>query len=268
VLTEVADVEAGAPRCARATRRPSRASAARRPAARALLSWARLQGPESTCWTLVERAAAGDGGAREEFGRRYLPVVRAYLHARWSGRLAADELEDAVQEVFVAFLRDDGVFAKLRPGRDDPFRPLLYGVVRNVARRVEHERARKRDQPASASFPAEDAAADEPSLARAFDRAWAEAVVREAADLQESVARAQGGSALRRFELLRLLFHEDLSVAQVAARWDVAADALHKEAARAKREFKEALRSVVTFHLPAGRERVERECRELLALLG
>ena len=46
----------------------------------------------------------GEIGARQEFGRRYLPVVRAYLHARWSGRLTADELEDAVQDVFVEFL--------------------------------------------------------------------------------------------------------------------------------------------------------------------
>ena len=94
----------------RATRPAAVARAARRPAlharAQSLLFWGRLQRPESTCWTLVEHAAAGDRAAREEFGRRYLPVVRAYLHARWAGRLAAEELEDAVQDVFVAFLRE------------------------------------------------------------------------------------------------------------------------------------------------------------------
>jgi len=34
---------------------------------------------------------------REAFVERYLPVVRAYLSARWKGRLSRSELEDAVQ---------------------------------------------------------------------------------------------------------------------------------------------------------------------------
>jgi len=33
--------------------------------------------PESTCWTEVRGAAAGDAGEREAFARRYSPVVRA-----------------------------------------------------------------------------------------------------------------------------------------------------------------------------------------------
>jgi len=225
-----------------------------------------LDGPESTCWTLVEHAAAGDEAAREEFGRRYLPVVRAYLHARWSGRLAADELEDATQDVFLAFLREEGVLENLRPGRQEAFRPLLYAVVRNMALRIEHARARKLDAPRSESFQGEGTPSSEDSLSRVFDRAWAESILREAADLQESLARDSGGGALRRLELLRLLFDQELSLPEVAARWGVDADSLHKEAARAKREFKEALRSVVAFHHPLAPEVVERECRELLTL--
>jgi RNA polymerase sigma factor (sigma-70 family) len=226
-----------------------------------------LHGPESTCWTLVEHAAAGDGAAREEFGRRYLPVVRAYLHARFTGRLAADELEDAVQDVFVAFLREKGVLENLRPGRDQSFRPLLYGVVRNTALRIEHARVRKLDAPGSESFDAAANPSSEDSLSRVFDRAWAESIMREAADLQRNLARDRGADALRRFELLRLLFEEEVSIAKVAERWGVDADALQRDAVRAKREFKEALRSVVAFHHPESPERVERECRELLGLL-
>lgn len=226
-----------------------------------------MRGPESTCWTLVEHAAAGDGAAREEFGRRYLPVVRAYLVARWSGRLAPDELEDATQDVFVEFLSEKGVLASLAPGRDRAFRPLLYGVVRNMALRVEHTRARKMDAPGSESFHADDNASSEESLSRVFDRAWAESIMREAIDKQEQSAREEGAEALRRFELLRLVFDEGLTIAEVAGRWKVDADRLHKDAARAKSEFKEALRSVVAFHHPGAPELVERECRELLTLL-
>ena len=34
---------------------------------------------ESTCWSLIHGAAAGDADDRAGFARRYAPVVRAYL---------------------------------------------------------------------------------------------------------------------------------------------------------------------------------------------
>lgn len=226
-----------------------------------------MDAPDSTCWTLVEHAAAGDREAREEFGRRYLPVVRAYLAARWGARLSAEELDDAVQDVFVAFLSEDGVLGRLRLGREEAFRPLLYAVARNTAMRVEHARVRKLDSPASETFHADATPASEESLSRVFDRAWALAIMREAIDLQEESARTNGSGALRRFELLRLTFEEKLGMPEIAARWELEADFLHKELARGKKEFKEALSRVVSFHHPDSPELVERECRELLRLL-
>ncbi len=223
--------------------------------------------PDSTCWTLVEHAAAGDGTAREEFGRRYLPVVRAYLHARWGARLSADELEDAVQDVFVAFLEEDGVFEKLAPGREQAFRPLLYAVVRNMALRVEQARLRKLDAPGPVTFHADTKPNSEESLSRTFDRAWATAIMREAVDLQEERARIRGAGALRRFEILRLTFDERLKMPEIAARFALEADFLHKELARGKAEFKDALQSIVAAHHRGAPELVERECRELLTML-
>jgi RNA polymerase sigma factor (sigma-70 family) len=226
-----------------------------------------VDGPASTCWTLVEHAAAGDPAAREEFGRRYLPVVRAYLHARWSGRLSAEELDDAMQDVFVAFLREDGVFAKLDPGRDEAFRPLLYAVVRNMALRVEQARHRKLDAPGTESFRADASPAAEDTLSRVFDRAWAETIMREVVDLQEQRAKSRGAGALRRFELLRLTFEDRLKMPEIAARLELEPDFLHKELARGKAEFKAALQSVVALHHRDAPELVERECRELLTML-
>ncbi len=246
-----------------APRRPGERAAFPAPA----YAWSRLERADTTCWTLVEHAAGGDARAREEFGRRYLPVVRAYLHARWSGRLTAEELEDAVQDVFVAFLHESGVLERLRPGRKEAFRPLLYAVVRNIALRIEHARARKLDVPGGSSFDAEGVPASEASLSHAFDRAWAEAVMREAADLQGALARERGEDALRRFELLRLVFEQAIPIPEIAKRWRIGADTLHKEAARARNEFKAALRDVVAFHHPDSPGSVERECRELLTLL-
>jgi len=55
----------------------------------------------STCWTVIEAAAAGSRAEREEFVRRYGPVVRAYLAARWRNNPLARELDDAAREVLL-----------------------------------------------------------------------------------------------------------------------------------------------------------------------
>ena len=40
---------------------------------------------DETCWSIVIGAARGDIDHRREFARTYLPIVRAYLGARWRG---------------------------------------------------------------------------------------------------------------------------------------------------------------------------------------
>lgn len=42
----------------------------------------------------------------------YLPVVRAYLGARWRGKDISRELDDAVQEFFVECSRGDGILTR------------------------------------------------------------------------------------------------------------------------------------------------------------
>jgi hypothetical protein len=91
--------------------------------------------------------------------------------------------------------------------------------------------------------------------------------MREAVDLQEERARLCGEGALRRFEILRLTFDERLKMPEIAARFGLEADFLHKELARGKAEFKDALQSVVASHHKNAPELVERECRELLTML-
>jgi RNA polymerase sigma-70 factor (ECF subfamily) len=55
-----------------------------------------MSGPQSTCWTLIRAAAGGSAREREEFARRYVPVLRAYLAARWRGSPLLQDLDDAV----------------------------------------------------------------------------------------------------------------------------------------------------------------------------
>jgi RNA polymerase sigma-70 factor (ECF subfamily) len=215
---------------------------------------------ESTCWTVIRAAAAGSPTDREELARRYLGVVRSYLAARWRGCALRPDLDDAVQEVFLECFRQGGALAAAAAGRVPSFRAFLYGVVRNVARRFESRAA-----PAASPLP--ETPDDEPSLSRLFERAWAQAIMAEAARLQRRWATERGPEAVRRVELLRLRFEENLPVRTIAERWGVAAAGLHHAYALARQEFKAALLAVVVFHLPGSPAEVEQEAASLLQAL-
>jgi RNA polymerase sigma-70 factor (ECF subfamily) len=212
---------------------------------------------DSTCWTVIKGAAKGQLRDREEFARRYESVIRAYLVARWRGSTRVTEIDDAVQDVFVDCFREDGALERADPKRS--FRAFLYGVVRNVARRNEEKHARRREMQASTRF---DLEAREESLSKVFDRAWAHAIMRQAGRLQAERARAKGGVALRRMELLRLRFNEAKPMREIAREWDMEAGSLQYEYARAREEFEAALREIVRDHRPD--TAVEEECASLL----
>ena len=175
---------------------------------------------ESTCWTVIRAAAAGSAADRDELARRYLGVVRAYLSARWRGSHLRPDLDDAVQEVFVECFRQGGVLDAVGADRVPSFRAFLYGVVRNVARRLEN-------CPAPTASPLPEIEADKTSLSRLFERAWARAIMTEAAQLQRRRATKRGPEAVQRVELLRLRFEENLPIRTIAERWGVAAAGLH-----------------------------------------
>jgi RNA polymerase sigma-70 factor (ECF subfamily) len=221
---------------------------------------------DATCWTLIEGAAAGDTAARSAFAAQYLPVVRAFLSARWKARPHHADLEDAVQETFFECLKEEGALERIGTRRSREFRPFLLGVVRNVALRFEDARAKRVDAPRSETFQGDALPIDEDSLSRVFDRAWAEAILREAAARQEVSARTGGRESLRRVELLRQVFQEGRSIADVAREWGVGVDSLYHEYGRAQSDFLRALRDVVAFHHPDSPELVTRECEELAKL--
>lgn len=223
---------------------------------------------DRTCWTLIASAAAGDPAARDEFARRYLPIVRAFVHARGAGRLAPEECEDAVQEVFVECLKEEGLLERVRRGERAGFRGFLHAACRNLAARAEERRARRRDVAGAEAVDLDEAHADDETLGRVFDRAWGEALVREAAERQRERAERRGPDAVRRVELLHLRFHEGLAIREIAERWKLSADVVHHEYAQARVEFERALREVLAFHHPDDPHAVARELRELGALIG
>lgn len=217
-----------------------------------------------TCWTVIRAAAAGDATARETFSRSYLPPVRAYFGARWRSAALRDEIDDAVQEVFVELLRPDGALASTDSRHGGGFRAYLFGVARNVARRFEEKRGRRA---ATDPVDPDEIVADDTSLSRVFDRGWARAVVRDAAALQKERAARAGAEALRRVEILRLRFEEGLPVRDIAARLAEPADKVHHEYARARQEFEAALVEIVRDRQGGTPGEVRAECRRLVALL-
>ena len=220
-----------------------------------------------TCWTVVRGAADGDPRDRDDFARRYEPVVRAYLGARWRSSDRLRLLDDAVQEVFVECFRRGGALDRVEADRPGGFRAFLYGVARVVALRAESARGRGKEEAPPEGFDPEQVAADETRLSLAFDRAWARGLLAEAAVRQAEDAVRAGDDARWRVELLRLRFHDGLPVREIARLRGREPDAVHRDYARARQEFRAALAAVVAFHHPGTPAEVERECAGLLALL-
>jgi RNA polymerase sigma-70 factor (ECF subfamily) len=222
---------------------------------------------EVTCWSVIESAAAGTPESRQDFARRYGPVVRDCLASRWRASPRLQDLDDAVQEVFVECFKQGGILDRVERGRPGGFRAFFYGVIRNVAFRFEKSRARRREHQAPNEADLDQIQDDEKGFSWTFDRAWAQALLREAAGLMAQ--RAQGGSeaARRRVELLHLHFHDGLRIREIASRWQCDPAVLHHEYARARQEFKAILLDVVAFHHPGSAAEIEQECADLLNLL-
>ena len=97
----------------------------------------------------------------------------------------------------------------------------------------------------------------EDDLDRVFDRAWALCTVRRAVARHEALARDADPAAQRRVDLLRQRFQEDMPIREIAKLWNEDAAHLHREYARARREFESALREEVAFHLPDAAEEID-----------
>jgi len=216
---------------------------------------------------MIQRAAGGSGRDREEFARLYAPVIRAYLGTRWRGTAMMGDVDDATQDVFLQCFKEEGALGRAEPDRPSGFRGFLYGVVRNVARIFERDpRRRKEAQPIS-SVDLDRFEADEEPLSQVFDRAWASAVLREAAAVQYEHAVAKGPDAVRRHELLLIRYRDDLPIREIAKRWDVEPAWLHGQFRRAREEFKRALIEAVRARQGGETASVEAECERLLGLI-
>lgn len=223
--------------------------------------------PDATRWSVVQLAAAGDRAARAEFARTYEPIIRAYLGARWRGSAHRRHIDDAAQDTFLDCFREDGALRRVDPSRPVRFRTFLFGVVRNVALHYEEGRPQGRERAADTVMTAALPAREE-ALSIVFDRAFAQAIVRRAAERQENAARDGDADARERVEILRLRFGEALPIRDIAKRWDTDAARIHRQYRRARLEFKDALHAEVALYHQGTPAEVDQECEALLELLG
>ncbi len=222
---------------------------------------------DNTCWTVIRAAADGAEQARTEFARKYEPIIRAYLGARWRGQTLLGEIDDAVQEVFLDCFKEGGVLSRADPSRNGGFRAFLYGVIQKTALEFERKLARRKAVPADDSLSMDRFPADEEGLSTVFDRAWATALLREAAEQQAELARKNGKDAERRVEILELRFGEGLPIRDIAVLLHEDPAHLHREYAKARDEFRSALREIVSFHHADSGQSLDQECSRLLDLL-
>lgn len=192
--------------------------------------------------------------------------MQAYLHARWRGSPLISDIEDAAQEVFLACFRDNGVLNRADPDHPSSFSSLLFSVTRNVARHAERTQARRVARVGAQEFDADATPSDEATLSRLFDRKYAESVVRTARERMALMADGDAGRR-RRVELLRERFEEGKPIRDISREWSVESEYLHREFAKAQREFKSALADVVLETERCSPTRLVDECQRLLRLL-
>lgn len=224
--------------------------------------------PHDTCWTMLRAASAGDANAKSIFARSYTAPIRAYLGHRWRNNGLAASVDDALQDVFVECMKPGGVLDHADQERGD-FRALLYGVVRNVARRFEKRAARPSQLQPAESVHLDELPAQQEALSRVFDRAWARSLLREAVLRHAQAARRGDDDTRTRYRILRLRHQRGLPIREIAIRLDERdVDAVHNAYRRGRREFRTFLREVIARHTGAGRDSLDAECRRVTELLG
>lgn len=235
-----------------------------------------MSSANTTSWSLIRGAADGNSNDRESFAVRYQPVVKAYFVARWKGIVIANDLDDAIQDVFSECFRQGGALARVESGRPGGFRAFFFGVVKNVAHRYEAREARR---PKSLT---EDSNSDQVHMNAAgrtreletndtpdsvFALEWARAVMKQAKAVQQEKANRLGGAAIERFKLLELRFEQGWPIREIAKLWGQDPAKLHHQYAKAREEFHNALKQVVSGHLGNSNGPIDDECRQLLSVL-
>jgi RNA polymerase sigma-70 factor (ECF subfamily) len=173
---------------------------------------------------LIAAVAGGDDAALRELFSRHAP----WLAARLRAVLPAAEVEDVLQETFLAVWQGSGRYRPARP--EGAAGGWLWGIARRQAALLLRGR-----EPAVAVLPAVLAGTDARHASDPAEAALARA------DLDRAVAALGPAGAADR-EVWRLLYAEDRPVAEVAELMGVPAGTVKSRAHRARRLLRAALR--------------------------
>jgi RNA polymerase sigma factor (sigma-70 family) len=222
-----------------------------------------MERADSTCWTLVRSAAAGDPESQAAYCRLYGPVIRAYLSARWRRPADHSEVADGVQEVFLQCFKPGGALGRADEDRPGGFRAFLYGITRNVAGTLEAARARRRREGEGDGL--ETVPSDDSTMSRIFDRAFAQVLTREARRLLAERA-SPGTPAATRLRALELMYEKGLPSREIAKEIGLDVAAVYPLMTRARKEFRSALLEVIAAYHPGDtREQLEKRCVEVFS---
>lgn len=212
-----------------------------------------------TSWSLIHRAAVGKGASRERFARRYSGVIQGYFAARWRLPIAHEHVQDASQDVFVDCFKPGGALTHA-DAKKGQFRRFLYGVCKHIAISIERRLVRRTEHAVSHA----DRVDSDPSLSQSFDRAWARAIVKDAAALARERAR---GHETRTMGLLvmELRVAHDLPPREIAVRLGRGVHEIYELLRRAKLDLRAAFLEILAEHNPGASEgALKRRCLEIV----
>jgi RNA polymerase sigma factor (sigma-70 family) len=217
---------------------------------------------DTTRWSLVLHAgsqAAGAQDALEALCRIYRPPVLAYIRAH---RVWREDTEDLTQ-AFFAHLLEQRLAARADPERGR-FRAFLLTALKHfLASEYAHASRQRRGGGQAALALDENEADTGDGPEQAFEREWAQTVLREALRRLQAEARQGGKEAL--FEQLRPFLLEppdtseyDAVGARLGLRRNTVAVAVHRLRARLQELVQEVVADTVE-----DRHEAERELRRL-----
>lgn len=204
--------------------------------------------PRTTSWSLIELAASGDAVGREEFARRYDPVVRSVICARWKLSREHADVDDATQEVFVRCFRENGPLARADRQRPQGFRAYLYGIVRNVTAEAERREGSRREVTGDQTEQLKAAESREAALSQVFERAWHRLILQETAELLDR--RATGPRRVAAQSALHLRMHGGVKPAEIATRLGIEVSVVYELIREAKAQYRAAFLEVMASHYP------------------
>lgn len=213
-------------------------------------------------------AATDDESHRDRFCRRYAPVITAFLCARWRVAKNHERVADATQEVFVQLFKPNGALQRVDASRPGGFRSYLYGVTAKVAANQERLLARQQRNRQDVHSDMDHLQSPDAACSKAFDRAWAELIVREAYEAMLG-DRGAGATAALRMKVLKLRYQEGLPPREIAERLGFAdVREVYQMLDVSKAHYARALREVVSrYHPSSSADQLDDLCRQLLGLL-